>query len=310
MTRLVLALAALLAFVPGAAAQTPVVVEYYHVDAVGSVRAVTSESGATIRTHGYTPFGHGDGTSPGNPTARFTGKERDAETGFDYFGARYYGSRIGRFTTVDPALDIEQALVDPQRWNRYAYALNNPLRFVDPDGRQALDANVQKMLELLKTPRTLAGAFRGPLIQTVTDLTVGSLLGELFGYPPRVARGGLNTDEFQQLMAVSSYEKGATMLGVGEGNAPALDAVDLTHGVGVSLKSASNEGKVIDRVKEAVQSTVKHGYYNVNVYVHAKSVAVNSIDTSRLQRYLSQRTPKIVVFAKDGEIIELNWEGK
>jgi RHS repeat-associated protein len=52
-----------------------------------------------------------------------------------YFGARYYGSKIGRFTTVDPAYTWQENLVDPQRWNRYAYARNNPLRYVDPDGR-------------------------------------------------------------------------------------------------------------------------------------------------------------------------------
>jgi RHS repeat-associated protein len=55
-----------------------------------------------------------------------------------YFGARYYASRAGRFTTVDPAMDIDAALVDSQRWNRYAYALNNPLKFTDPDGKNPL----------------------------------------------------------------------------------------------------------------------------------------------------------------------------
>ena len=87
MRRLTLMLAALLTLAPAAWAQT-VVVEYYHVDAVGSVRAVTDASGATIRTHVYTPFGHGDGTSAGGDTVRFSGKERDPESGFDYFGAR------------------------------------------------------------------------------------------------------------------------------------------------------------------------------------------------------------------------------
>jgi RHS repeat-associated protein len=55
-----------------------------------------------------------------------------------YFGARYYGSKIGRFTTVDPYLDTSAAR-QSQRWNRYAYGLNNPLRNVDPDGRDSLD---------------------------------------------------------------------------------------------------------------------------------------------------------------------------
>src|SRR6185295_2230108 len=78
-----------------------------------------------------TPFGTGQ-------PKEFTGKERDAETGYDYFGARYYGSKIGRFTSVDPALSVSASLGDPQRWNRYAYARNNPIGIVDPDGREGV----------------------------------------------------------------------------------------------------------------------------------------------------------------------------
>src|ERR1700722_5568364 len=65
---------------------------------------------------------------------RFTSKERDSETGLDFFGARYFSSAQGRFTSVDPHNDGAQ-IVDPQSWNGYAYAGNNPLRFRDPDGR-------------------------------------------------------------------------------------------------------------------------------------------------------------------------------
>ncbi len=87
------------------------------------------------------PFGEECLTPPCTPiqgtnTRKFTGKERDAETGLDYFGARYDGSRIGRFITADPRLNIQASLTDPQRWNRYAYGLNNPLRVIDPDGRE------------------------------------------------------------------------------------------------------------------------------------------------------------------------------
>jgi RHS repeat-associated protein len=66
---------------------------------------------------------------------RFTGKPRDGETGLDYFGARYHAPRLGRFTTVDPLLGIPLALMDPQRWNRFSYVGNRPMRLVDPDGR-------------------------------------------------------------------------------------------------------------------------------------------------------------------------------
>jgi RHS repeat-associated protein len=129
----VVALALVLGWPVGAAGQTEQI-EYYHVDAVGSVRAVTDVHGNVLRRHDYYPFGEEAAPTAAEDPLRFAGKERDVETGLDYFGARYYASRTGRFTTVDPALDIEAALVDPQRWNRYAYALNNPLKFTDPDG--------------------------------------------------------------------------------------------------------------------------------------------------------------------------------
>ena len=66
---------------------------------------------------------------------KFTQKERDIETGLDYFGARYYASTQGRFTSVDPANITGRHVVNPQRWNLYVYVNNNPLALFDPDGR-------------------------------------------------------------------------------------------------------------------------------------------------------------------------------
>jgi RHS repeat-associated protein len=63
----------------------------------------------------------------------FTGKERDTESGNDYFGARYYSSSMGQFMTPDPLLSSGRPS-NPQMWNRYSYALNNPLKIVDPTG--------------------------------------------------------------------------------------------------------------------------------------------------------------------------------
>jgi RHS repeat-associated protein len=75
----------------------------------------------------------------------FTGKERDTETGLDYFGARYYGSNMGRFMSTDPylpQLECKNAscfstyVANPQNWNKYTYTRNNPLAFIDPDGEK------------------------------------------------------------------------------------------------------------------------------------------------------------------------------
>jgi RHS repeat-associated protein len=136
----ILAMAALVFAVPLSASAADVV-HYYHLDSVGNVMAVTDAAGVVLESHDYLPFGEEwCGTGPcGTVTAgqpkRFTGKERDAETGLDYFGARYYKANVGRFTTTDPAYILQENLFDPQRWNKYSYARNNPLRFNDPDGR-------------------------------------------------------------------------------------------------------------------------------------------------------------------------------
>lgn len=111
---------------------TPVI-EFYHTDAIGSVRAVTDAQGQVVRRHDFFPFGEGEGGAAGTAALRFSGKERDAETGLDYFAARYYASRAGRFVTVDPG-HVGGNTGDPQSWNAYAYARNNPFRFIDPTG--------------------------------------------------------------------------------------------------------------------------------------------------------------------------------
>ena len=75
-------------------------------------------------------------TSPDTTDTKFTGKLRDNESGLDYFGARYFSGAQGRFTTPDTA---PPDLNNPQSWNRYSYALNNPLRMVDRDGDLYVD---------------------------------------------------------------------------------------------------------------------------------------------------------------------------
>lgn len=70
---------------------------------------------------------------------KFTGKERDAETGLDFFGARYLSSAQGRFTSPDSP--SYSKLSYPQTWNLYSYAVNNPLNYVDPDGHEIVCAN-------------------------------------------------------------------------------------------------------------------------------------------------------------------------
>jgi RHS repeat-associated protein len=77
--------------------------------------------------------------------SRSSGKERDQETGLDYFLARYYSGAQGRFTSPDPMNATLLHVINPQRWNMYAYAVNNPLAYVDPDGKDAVVVNFSKL---------------------------------------------------------------------------------------------------------------------------------------------------------------------
>ena len=117
-------------------------VDYYFSDHLGSSRVVTNASGNVLDDSDFYPFGweRPVASSSGN-TYKFTGKERDAETGNDNFGARYYGSSLGRFMTPDPAGMMAVDITSPQTLNRYAYVVNNPLSFTDPLGLDCVYLN-------------------------------------------------------------------------------------------------------------------------------------------------------------------------
>jgi RHS repeat-associated protein len=109
-------------------------VNYYFADHLGTARIVANSSCTPVDDSDFYPFG-GErvylNSSPQN--YKFTGKERDSESGLDNFGARYDASSLGRFMTPDPLM-ASAHVSNPQTWNRYSYALNNPLRITDPEG--------------------------------------------------------------------------------------------------------------------------------------------------------------------------------
>jgi RHS repeat-associated protein len=123
---------------------------YLTTDHLGSTRIVTDAAGNAKTRHDYLPFGEEISllsTNYGNrlaipgytstildgPTQKFTAKERDSESGLDYFGARYHSAAQGRFTSVDPSR-MSARITNPQSFNRYSYTLNRPLVAIDPDG--------------------------------------------------------------------------------------------------------------------------------------------------------------------------------
>ena len=124
---------------------------YYHGDHLGSAGALTDTGGNVMWSSTYLPFGQEWNPQITVNHYKFTGKERDSESGLDNFGARYDSSQYGRFMTPDPfnpfALKpraFNAWISNPQRWNKYAYALNNPLSMIDPDGMNACGTNDDK----------------------------------------------------------------------------------------------------------------------------------------------------------------------
>jgi RHS repeat-associated protein len=107
-------------------------------DAEGTKRVQTTYSGGIENQCWSLPFGDDLTCSgPDDNQLHYTAKERDTESGNDYFGARYYGSNGSRFLSPDP---LGGHLENPQSLNKYAYALNNPLTNTDPTG---LDSYLQ-----------------------------------------------------------------------------------------------------------------------------------------------------------------------
>jgi len=120
----------LLAEVPGTQNGAPV---YRVTDHLGSTVGSLLADGSLVNPVDYTPFGQVFSGGTSDPYL-FTGYERDAESGFDYASARHFASNTGRFLSPDPSGLAYADLTNPQSFNLYSYALNNPLKYVDPTG--------------------------------------------------------------------------------------------------------------------------------------------------------------------------------
>jgi len=114
---------------------------YYMIDQVNSTRIITDENGNVVFSEAYGPYGDIQKTWVNNyePKLKFSGKEREGYSDLDYFGARYYDHKSYRFNSVDPIINKEETLVNPQLWNLYAYCDNNPITLFDPDGLRVIN---------------------------------------------------------------------------------------------------------------------------------------------------------------------------
>ncbi len=127
---------------------------FAHTDHLGTTRLMTSVSESVSDSMDYLPYG--ELLTGGSATShKFTGKERDQESGLDEFGARYYASNLGRFVTPDwstkPVPVPYSDLTDPQTLNLYGYVRNIPSTKTDPDGHNWGD-DVKQWFQALLAP--------------------------------------------------------------------------------------------------------------------------------------------------------------
>jgi RHS repeat-associated protein len=121
--------------------------KYVHLDHLGTPRRITNSSRAVIASHDYYPFGEEiTSSSQDSEALKFPGHERDLRDptkttdDLDYMHARFYNPWLGRFLSTDPMGGTPGA---PQSWNRYSYVMNNPMKFIDPNGAEVMVFVVQ-----------------------------------------------------------------------------------------------------------------------------------------------------------------------
>ncbi len=180
---------------------------------------------------------------------KFTGKERDSESGLDYFGARYYGSALGRFTSPDWSSTPEPipyaSLSNPQSLNQYAYVGNNPLSITDLDGHGWWS----------DFWNGLANSTYRPLLTFVEHpIVTGRNLGSAITHPIATAnaiKNGVVTTAFSAVKgdgtAIGTAVGTVGMVvipGAGEAGGTAEAAADLGR-VGEAGEAAANAGKAL-----------------------------------------------------------------
>ena len=262
-------------------------------DHLGTPRMVVDATGqlSGVTRHDYLPFGEelaagvaGRATNRGysqqdGVRQGFTSKERDDETGLDYFLARYYSPTMGRFTSPDefnggpeelfnfagdaaenPTFYAE--LADPQSLNKYHYCLNNPLRYIDPDGHRqqegkssnAVDKFIKSVTEVINSlgaPLLRAAGKNAPPQEETNSGPMGNKEQVIQGYMDRVGEGvELTTDMIMQFditgagNATRSYLNYEFRGGSKADLAISMAAMTLTRGGGGGpIKLGFNEAK-------------------------------------------------------------------
>jgi RHS repeat-associated protein len=241
---------------------------------------VTNSSAGVVSRHDYKPFGEDLGAGIGGRTTgmdfsladgvrqQFTAKERDNETGLDYFGYRYYGSMLGRWTSVDPLIDFKRNVSEPQAWNQYQYCINNPLNRTDPDGRQdSAELNMNRDIKDLLAHKITEQQFhdrmnaRGVGAAIGATIVAGAIVGKEIGAAILFWMAA-NPGKVEQIASVLQETAGGPpgmISGIGTASKAELSIAQKLAGEGknVEILAATGVGKTADFVVNGVKLELK-----------------------------------------------------
>ena len=259
-----------------------------------------------------------------------TQKERDIETGLDYFGARYYASVQGRFTSVDTfdvllprsgrSRDSERAflryIVQPAHWNKYTYVLNNPLRHVDPNGEQEQDLEPIANQALVNALSGYASSIS--LRQRIAIKVTRTILDWVFGSSPEVIPGRLAAHERQFAAQITEFTQ-STFIGQASKNEPGIDGIMTAPGSASSVRGVAsitetnrdNPRVLIDLAQDKESSAKNAGYSHVDLFIKA-----TSLDSKTVVDYVNKGPAitdvasgntirSINIFTNDGKVVKV-----
>jgi len=219
--------------------------------------------------------------------ANSTGKERDAESGNDYFGARYYASTMGRFMSPDPATNLSRVLAYPQRWNRYAYVLNNPLGRLDPDGAQDVEVTVWRDTTTKRSTtgridmrggngRSLSGKYLEPGLKGVDPIHPKGRISE--GEYDATFHASLNGHPVPALFLLQDVP-GFTGINIHNGNKPADTEGCLLYGTDLAKDWVSGSGVFRTKAMDFLNDVADDDGTTVKGLTIHVSIPVGNIDT-------------------------------
>jgi RHS repeat-associated protein len=166
--------------------------------------------------------------------SRTTGKERDAESGNDYFMARYYDSRTGTFCSADPLAGDPS---DPQSWNRYPYGRNDPIDMTDPSGKHWWNWLLD------------AGAIAAMVFQPEIDGFLSSEWSALFG------SSAAADSSFTPVLLTRTAAQATSTIAEGAGDAAAAGSGGWSGGLALSAAAA----QATDQPKQHNQTPINMG---------------------------------------------------